>query len=207
MQTNDLNELKDRFNAQHMRWSNSNITVGDYTYGIPIIKTWGDTTKLTIGKFCSIADNVQIFLGGEHHTEWISTYPFNVLVPELCKNDEHVAKTKGDIWIGNDVWIGSNVTILSGVTIGDGAVIANGAVVADDVMSYEIVGGVPARKIRWRFPLDIICKIEKLEWWNWSDKKLAGAIPIICSGNVSLLIEYNESYEKGGESVCQKQLN
>ena len=85
------------------------------------ILSWGENTKLKIGKFCSIADNVTIFLGGEHRNDWVSTYPFNALL----KNYEHIEghpKSKGDVIIGNDVWIGSRVVILSGVKIGDGAI-------------------------------------------------------------------------------------
>ena len=74
--------------------------------------------------------------------------------------------------IGNDVWIGADAIILPGVRIGDGAVIAAGAVVTKDVECYEVVGGNPARHIKYRFEQSTIDKLMKLQWWNWDEKKL-----------------------------------
>jgi acetyltransferase-like isoleucine patch superfamily enzyme len=69
--------------------------------------------------------------------------------------------------IGNDVWIGHGVLVLPGVTVGDGAVLAGGAVVTRDVAPYSIVGGVPARPIRERFPADIAARLIRIAWWDW----------------------------------------
>ena len=113
------------------------IDIGDFTYGIPEIKQWDDRTKLRIGKFCSIAENVTIILGGEHRVEWNTTYPFNSLM-ETCAYIQGHPSTKGDIVIGNDVWLGAHSLILSGVTIGDGAVVAAGSV----VVKLELPAGV-----------------------------------------------------------------
>jgi acetyltransferase-like isoleucine patch superfamily enzyme len=93
--------------------------IGEFTYGVPQIFDWQEGARLIIGKFCSIADNVKIFLGGEHRTDWITTFPFsakefNDLFPEAKKIKGH-PKTKGDVIIGNDVWIGYDAIILSGV--------------------------------------------------------------------------------------------
>ena len=147
-------------------------TVGEFTYGMPIARKYDDKTKLTIGKFCSIADNVQIILGGEHHTDWITTYPFDVLV------EGREPKSKGDVVIGNDVWIGKNVTILSGVTIGDGAVIGAGSVVTKNVSAFSVVAGNPARFIRYRYAARMACG-----WWDWPIEKIAEALPAIMSEN------------------------
>ena len=159
-------------------WSNPLIEVGDFTYGRPFVHQCDKTTRLKIGKFCSIAGNVHILLGGEHHTNYITTYPFDVLF------DGKPTPSKGDVIIGNDVWIGENVTILSGVTIGDGAVIGAGCVIAKDVDPYTIMIGNPAR---------ILTKRDygspPIAWWDLPLEKIAEIIPILCSRNMMELME------------------
>lgn len=164
--------------------------IGDFTYGKPEILTWGEETKLIIGKFTSIADGVKIFLGGEHRTDWVTTYPFPVLEtywPEAAKIKGH-PKTKGDVIIGNDVWIGGDATILSGVKIGDGAVIGAGAVISKDVPPYAIVAGNPGVIVKYRFKKSIIKKLLKLQWWEWPTKKIRENVDILCSNNFKELI-------------------
>jgi len=170
------------------------LEVGDYTYGIPKILDWGIKCRLKIGKFCSIAYGVTIMAGGgNHHTEWISTYPFNALMHNcfLCGKNE--AKTNGNVVIGNDVWIGSDVKIMSGVTIGDGSVIAANAVVTNDVSPYSIVGGVPSKLIRKRFCDEVIEKLLKIQWWNWEKEKIYDAIPLLQCEDIHGLLEYYNS--------------
>lgn len=169
---------KDFFNG-------NNYIIGDYSYGKPNVLFENDKAKLTIGKFCSIADKVTIFLGGNHRTDWVTTYPFNALklyFPEASQIKGHPA-TKGDVWIGNDVWIGSNVIILSGVKIGNGAVIAAGSVVTKDVGVYEIWGGNPVRFIKKRFDNETIIRLNKLQWWDWDINKIRNNLDILCSTN------------------------
>ena len=187
-----LEALRDACILQQAEYTNDLIEVGDFTYGRPIVHQWDKTTRLKIGKFCSIGGNVQILLGGEHHTEWITTYPLDVLL------DGSVAKSKGDVVIGNDVWIGDNVTILSGVRIGDGAVIGAGAVVTKDVQAYEIVGGVKAQHIRWRFGrMRDAVNVWKLEWWNWPLEKIAAAESLLLSGDIDALTEFYRRWHDG----------
>ena len=136
----------------------SKVVVGEKTYGkINIFDGSPQDTKLIIGNYCSIAPGVYFILGGEHHIDTISTYPFKV----KCFGDKSEALSKGNIVIKDDVWIGLNAIICSGVTIGQGAVIAAGAVVTKDVMPYSIVGGNPAKIIKYRFPEKIRCKLER----------------------------------------------
>jgi acetyltransferase-like isoleucine patch superfamily enzyme len=155
--------------TQYGRIGNSAITLGRYTYGFGnlTIREWGEGASLTIGAFCSIA-SATILLGGNHRTDWITTYPFgHIFTDELGGQDivGHPA-TRGDVVIGNDVWIGNDVTIVSGVRISDGAVLAANAVVVKDVAPYEIVGGNPARVVKTRFGADIVERLQRLAWWD-----------------------------------------
>ena len=180
-----LKVLRDACILQQSKWTNDLIECGEFTYGIPIVHQWDNTTRLKVGKFCSIGGNVQILLGGEHHTEWITTYPFDVLLGDAK------AKSKGDVIIGNDVWIGDDVMILSGVTIGDGAVIGARAVVTKDVEPYTIVCGTPARKIRSRTWIS-------MKWWDWPLEKIAHAIPMLMQEDPVPLVVYDIGCENHG---------
>ncbi len=164
--------------------------IGEFTYGRPKVLHWGEKSTLKVGKFCSIADNVTIFLGGNHRTDWVTTYPFNVITdhfPEGKTVSGHPA-TKGSVIIGNDVWIGQGVMILSGVTIGDGAVIAAGSVVTTSVKDYEVVGGNPSRHLKYRFSAEVREKLMEIKWWNWSNEKIANKIKDLCQGDVEQFI-------------------
>jgi len=126
----------------------SKILIGKKTYGEIHVTDWSPIdTKLFIGSYCSIAPGVQFLLGGEHQINSISTYPFKVNVFGYEKE----AGSKGDIVIKDDVWIGANAIICSGITIGQGAIVAAGAVVTKNVEPYSIVGGNPAKFIKFRF--------------------------------------------------------
>ncbi|HON07886.1 MAG TPA: CatB-related O-acetyltransferase [Verrucomicrobiota bacterium] len=162
-----------------------NYNIGEYTYGCPNVlygKEEGGG-NLVIGKFCSIADDVTIFLGGNHRIDWITTYPFNKLMHDFIWINGHPA-TKGDVIIGNDVWIGYQSLILSGVKIGDGAVIAARSVVTKDVDPYTIVAGNPARVIRRRFSDEIIQRLLAVQWWNKDMKTIKKYIPLMLSQDI-----------------------
>ena len=171
------------------------IDVGDFTYGNPYIRYCDAGKRLTIGKFCSIAYNVTIMLGGNHRYNWCTTYPFSVLMQEFSYIDGHSA-SNGDVVIGNDVWIGSDVKIMSGVTIGDGCVIAANALVTKDVSPYTIVGGVPAKKIKDRFTPDITKKLLEIKWWDWDKELIYKAIPLLQSSSFEKLFEFYEQNVK-----------
>lgn len=181
--------------------TNPNIIVGDYTmyndfvndptefeknnvlYHYPIN---GD--RLIIGQFCSIACGAKfLFNSANHSLTSLSTYPFPIFFEEWGLERAQVTRAwdhKGDIVIGNDVWIGYEAVILAGVTIGDGAIIGTRAVVTKDVPPYTIVGGVPAKPIRKRFPGDTIAALLALRWWDWPEERIAAHLDAIQSGQI-----------------------
>lgn len=133
--------------------------------------------KTTIGRYCSIANNVRITAGNHPTSGWVSSHPafysesmkeqFGYVEEQLYPEFSYADKeNKKFVCIGNDVWIGAEATILAGVTIGDGAIIAAKAMVTRDVAPYEIVGGVPAKHIRWRFDLEDRLFLEAFKWWD-----------------------------------------
>lgn len=137
------------------------VSVGNYTYGNIDILDFGTNEKLSIGSFCSIAPNVKFILNADHCTNYFTTFPLKV---KVLQNQDKEGISKGDIIVGDDVWLGLNAVILSGVTIGQGAIIAAGAVVTKNVPPYAIVGGNPARIIKYRFEAEIIDKLLKVNF-------------------------------------------
>ncbi|MFH0712176.1 MAG: CatB-related O-acetyltransferase [archaeon] len=166
----------------------SKYNIGEFTYGTPRILKYNSTNNLKIGKFCSIAEGVKIFLGGEHKTNKISTYPFK---ERLNWGDVQTEFSKGNVTIGNDVWIGQDATILSGVEIKDGAIIGAGAVVAKSVEPYSIVIGSPCQTIRKRFDEKTIKKLLKLKWWNWNINKIKRNVSFLTQTPEKLLDKTN----------------
>lgn len=205
----DLNKVYPRYNDFQTVYlknviTRDNIKVGDFTiyndfcndprdfeknnvlYQYPI-----NNDKLIIGKFCSIACRAKFLMtSGNHTMKSLATYTFPIFGEEWDETLEpkDAWDNKGDIVIGNDVWIGYDAVIMSGVKIGDGAIIGTRAVVTKDVPPYSIVGGVPAKLIRKRFSDDIIFKLQKIKWWDWSYEKIQASIPYIQSGSIDNLL-------------------
>lgn len=149
------------------RGGGGRIRIGTGTYGAPRIRWWGENANLSIGKYCSIAEGVEIFLGGNHRTDWVTTYPFSLsrAWPEARGMLGHPA-TRGDVRIGNDVWLGAGCVVLSGVTIGHGAVVGCRAVVSRDIPDYAIVAGNPATVVRMRFRPEVVSQLLASAWWD-----------------------------------------
>jgi len=168
-------------------------TTGKYTYGTPNIIWSNPNAECVIGNFCSLGANINIYLGGNHRTYWITTYPFGHINTHIFNtfNGEGHPSTKGNVIIGNDVWIGNNVTIMSGVTIGDGAVIANNSHVVKNIEPYTINGGNPSKLIKYRFDKTMIDKLLEIKWWYWSDEKINENIKNLCSNNINNFINNN----------------
>lgn len=161
--------------------------VGDKTYDNgAFVWKWFNNSSLKIGKYCSIANDVNFICDSGYHTEsQVTSFPLfhevlekndevivNNIIYKVSHIKEELRPEKSNIIIGNDVWIGMNATILPGVKIGNGVSILAGAIVSDDIPDYAIVGGVPARIIKFKHSPEIIEKLNKINWWNWPEEKI-----------------------------------
>ena len=157
--------------------SKTALEVGAFTYFVGGVIDACDS----IGRYCSIAAGVRIG-DPDHPTDWLSTSPFQYDGRRFGWHPSAAEGTtiaphgflRAPTVIGNDVWIGANAVVLKGVRVGDGAVIAAGAVVTRDVPPYAIVGGVPAKVIRYRFEPDLVAELLDVAWWRFSPNQLAG---------------------------------
>jgi len=162
-----------------------NARIGRYTY----ISSHTDVEGAVIGKFCSISDHCRIGMGG-HNLRTVSTSPIfteknNAIQTQWVDHNSYAPEDKLAV-LGNDVWVGSHALINGGVTIGDGAVIGAGAVVIKDVPPYAVVGGVPAKVIKYRFSEDVIERLLKLKWWDFNDEVLINNIEFFQTENISI---------------------
>ncbi|MFC4208621.1 Vat family streptogramin A O-acetyltransferase [Vreelandella malpeensis] len=181
--------------------TSENIIVGDYTYyddpqgperfeanvlyHFPFI---GD--KLIIGKFCAIAKDVTFIMNGANHkTSGFSTYPFQIFGQgwEKVMPEAGELPYKGDTEIGHDVWIGLEATLMPGVKVGHGAIIASKSVVVADVPAYSVVGGNPAKVIKYRFDENTISELLEIAWWNWSAEKITAQLEAIVGCDLGAL--------------------
>lgn len=151
----------------------STVRVGNGTYGGILVFNDVPTRNLIIGNYCSIAANVVFLLGHDHRVDCLSTFPYKA---EVLHEQKSEAISKGNIIIDDDVWIGYGAIIMSGVHIGQGAVVAAGAVVTKDVPPYAIVGGVPAKLIKYRFSSNMIEELLKIDYGKLSEDMIKGHI-------------------------------
>jgi acetyltransferase-like isoleucine patch superfamily enzyme len=186
---NYYNYLKGKNNIylKDAKWA----VVGNKTYDNgAFVWKWYNDSSLKIGKYCSIANDVNFICDSGFHTESEVT-SFPLFHEILEKNDEVIINKipykvsdiskkmkakKADIVVGNDVWIGMSATILPGVKIGNGVTIMSGAVVSNDVPDYAIAAGVPAKIVKYKHNPEIIDALNKIGWWDWSDEKVKQSV-------------------------------
>ncbi len=172
------------------RFPQYRIGTGSYGRDLEVL-SWGEGATLTMGNYCSIAEGVKIFLGGEHRMDWVTTYPFSFLWDEAKHISGH-PRTKGDVTIGSDVWIGADAVISSGVSIGHGAVVAARAVVTRDIPPYAVAGGNPAKIIRYRFDEEKINALLEIAWWDWERDRIVQNIEYLLNDRIDEFIRINK---------------
>lgn len=159
-----------------------NCKIGRYTR----IKPGCVFKNVTIGNYCSFANDIMIGLG-QHPTFLLST---NSVFYKVGITDKFAKDIEYDeaprTYIGNDVWIGNGAVVMDGVTIGDGAIVASRAVVTKDVPPYAVVGGVPAKVIKYRFSPEVITELLNWKWWNLSDEELTKVLPLFTDRDITV---------------------
>lgn len=164
-----------------------NSVIGAHTY----VAANTDVENAEIGRFCSIADHCRIGMSS-HSLNYISTSPvftqkINALQECWIKEDVFEHKSKEErVYLGNDIWVGSHVLINGGVHVGDGACIAAGAIVVKDVPPYAIVGGVPAKVIRYRFSHEVVEELLRLKWWDMDEAFLKQHIEFFQTDKINI---------------------
>ncbi len=165
-----------RYHLDQVAHSNERLTMGRGSYGGPQVLTFpGDSASVRVGQFSSIGMDVVLMDGGNHRSDWVTTYPLRSMLGLPGAFADGHPTSKGDIAIGNDVWIGRGARVLSGVTIGDGAVVAGYSVVTKDVRPYAIVAGNPAREVRRRFDDEQVEALLEIAWWDWPLERIRAA--------------------------------
>jgi acetyltransferase-like isoleucine patch superfamily enzyme len=167
------------------------VTIGPHTYGSPIVKHFGyDETRLFVGSYSSLSETAIVMLGGDHGADRVTTYPHRINWNMEGAGHDGCPVPSGDTYIGSDVWLCQRTWVRSGVRIGDGAVIGAGAIVTKDVPPFAIVGGNPAKVIRYRHTPEQIDALVQIKWWDWPDADVRDAVPLLSGTDADAFIAW-----------------
>jgi acetyltransferase-like isoleucine patch superfamily enzyme len=165
------------------------LVMGNMSYYAPkIVKYKGDTGRVIVGNFASVAYDAEFYVGGLHRTEWVSLYGLRAMLELPGAHEDGFTHGRGDIVVGSDTWVTNGCTVMSGVTIGDGAVVGTKAVVAKDVRPYAIVVGNPARELRRRFTDEQVAALLRIRWWDWPTEKVKEHVALLSDPDVDAFI-------------------
>jgi chloramphenicol O-acetyltransferase type B len=178
------------------------LVMGRESYYAPEVRKYkGDTGRVFIGSFASVAHDAVFYSGGLHRTEWVSQYGLRAMLDLPGAYEDGFPHGDGDIHVGHDTWITRGVVVMSGVTIGTGAVVATRSVVTKDVAPYAIVGGIPAKQIGQRFADEQIAALLRIAWWDWPLETIRARVDELCSPDVDAFIaRYDASPAPSGET-------
>ncbi len=172
---------------RHM--ADGTLVMGRESYYAPEVRKYkGDTGRVFIGSFASVAHDAIFYSGGLHRTEWVSQYGLRAMLDLPGAYEDGFPHGDGDIHVGHDTWITRGVVVMSGVTIGTGAVVATRSVVTKDVAPYAIVGGIPAKQIGQRFSDEQIAALLRIAWWDWPIETIKARVDELCSPDVDAFI-------------------
>ena len=176
------------------------VTIGPHSlaYCAPTIRDYMlDNTRIDIGDYCSLSASATIHIGGKHAIDAVTTYPHRILWQMEGAGRDGFPTPTGDSWIGSDVWFGDQVLMLSGIRVGHGVIAGTGAVITKDVPDYAIIGGNPARVLRYRFTEEQIAALLEIAWWDWPEEEVRRAVPLLTSTNVDDFIAYGRARLRG----------
>ncbi|WP_122097387.1 CatB-related O-acetyltransferase [Rahnella sp. Larv3_ips] len=174
-------------------------SMGAYSYACSKLPN-----NLTTGRFCSLAAGVRI-MGPQHPIHRFTTSPltyhdfFSKVAQEQFGETLNIAGfdyMPPATVLGHDVWVGEHAVLKGGITIGNGAIVAANAVVTGDVPPYAIVGGIPAKIIKYRFAPDIIERLQAMEWWDY---KITDLPDVTQSDDILYFIQQMEEKIARGE--------
>jgi acetyltransferase-like isoleucine patch superfamily enzyme len=165
--------------------ADATLVIGRESYYAPRVRKYrGDTGRVVIGNFASVAPDADFYVGGLHRTEWVSQYGLRAMFGLPGAYEDGFPHGRGDIVVGSDTWITNGTTVMSGVTIGDGAVVGAKAVVAKDVRPYAIVVGNPAREIGRRFTDEQVEALLRIRWWEWPTEVVREHVDLLSNPDV-----------------------
>lgn len=193
--------LEPRYAQQRRLMKAGRMTVGAHTYGIPVIKTYDhDTTKLIVGSYSALSEEAIVMLGGEHAIDRVTTFPLRMRLQLPGAGRDGIPVPTADTVIGSDVWLTMRTFVRSGVTIGHGAIVASGAVVNKDVPPFAIVGGNPAKVIRYRFTPEQIDALLEIRWWDWPDELVIESVDLLCGTDIDAFIDWARKQKAEGRT-------